>query len=77
MYGRQTSINELKATTMQKIRGNGGRQYHLGEPIKAEGVTLIPVSRLYPLVWFRRHGFCTKNQKPMGTTDLAAAAEPS
>lgn len=39
-------INDLLATTMEKIRTAVDSNTIVGEPIHAEGVTLIPVSRL-------------------------------
>jgi len=57
-------INDLMSTTMEKIRTMVDANTIIGEPIRAEGVTLIPVSRLS--FGFASGGtdFTTKNQKP-------------
>ena len=59
-------INELMATTMQKIREMVDANTIIGAPIKAEGVTLIPVSRLSFGFGSGGVDFATKNQKPDG-----------
>ena len=57
-------INELMSTTMEKIRTMVDSNTIIGAPIQAEGVTLIPVSKLS--FGFASGGtdFTTKNQKP-------------
>lgn len=61
---KQTPIGDLMTTTMQKIREIADVRTIVGEPISAEGVTIIPVSRL--AVGFASGGsdFAAKNQKP-------------
>ncbi len=63
---KQHPIGELMTTTMQKIREIADVNTIVGQPIQAEGVTIIPVSRLS--VGFASGGsdFTTKNQKPEG-----------
>ena len=61
---KQTPIGDLMTTTMQKIREIADVRTIVGDPISAEGVTIIPVSRL--AVGFASGGsdFAGKNQKP-------------
>ncbi len=57
-------IGELMTNTMQKIREIADVNTIIGQPIMAEGVTIIPISRL--TVGFASGGsdFASKNQKP-------------
>ncbi len=57
-------INDLMGTTMQKIREMVDANTIIGVPIHAEGVTLIPVSRLSFGFASGGSDFTTKNQKP-------------
>ena len=56
-------INDLMSTTMQKIREMVDANTIIGEPIQAEGVTLIPVSKLSFGFASGGSDFATKNQK--------------
>ena len=57
-------IGDLMATTMQKIREMVDVNTIIGQPIQAEGMTLIPVSRLSFGFASGGSDFATKNQKP-------------
>ena len=59
-------INDLMSTTMEKIRTMVDSNAIIGQPIQAEGVTLIPVSKMS--FGFASGGtdFTTKSQKPTG-----------
>lgn len=61
---KQHPIGDLMTTTMQKIREIADVNTIIGQPIQADGVTIIPVSKLS--VGFASGGsdFTTKNQKP-------------
>lgn len=61
---KQHPIGELITTTMQKIREIADVNTIVGQPIHAEGVTIIPISKLS--IGFASGGsdFATKNQKP-------------
>jgi len=61
---KQNPIGDLMTTTMEKIREIAEVNTIVGQPIEAEGVTIIPVSRL--AVGFASGGsdFAAKNQKP-------------
>lgn len=61
---KQHPIGDLMTTTMQKIREIADVNTIIGQPIHAEGVTIIPVSKLS--VGFASGGsdFASKNQKP-------------
>lgn len=57
-------INDLLSTTMEKIRTMVDANTIIGQPIQAEGVTLIPVSKLSFGFGMGGSDFTTKNQKP-------------
>lgn len=57
-------INDLLGTTMEKIRTMVDANTIIGQPIQAEGVTLIPVSKLSFGFASGGSDFTTKNQKP-------------
>lgn len=57
-------INDLLSTTMEKIRTMIDSNTIIGQPIQAEGVTLIPVSKLSFGFGSGGSDFTTKNQKP-------------
>jgi len=61
---KQHPIGDLMARTMEKVREIADVNTIVGQPIQAEGVTLIPVSRVS--IGFASGGsdFTTKNQKP-------------
>ena len=61
---KQHPIGDLMTTTMQKIREIADVNTIIGQPIQADGVTIIPVSKLS--VGFASGGsdFTTKNQQP-------------
>ena len=43
---KQTPISELMRTTMENVKAMADANTIIGAPIQAEGITLIPVSRL-------------------------------
>ena len=57
-------INDLLSTTMEKIRTMVDSNTIIGQPIQAEGVTLIPVSKMSFGFGSGGSDFVTKNQKP-------------
>ena len=63
MEEKKHPINDLLATTMEKIRMAVDSNNIIGEPIHAEGVTLIPVSRLSFGFATGGSDFATKKQK--------------
>lgn len=75
-------INDLLGTTMEKIRTMVDANTIIGQPIQAEGVTLIPVSKLSFGFGTGGSDFTTKNQKPAtpntfgGGTGAGAKLEP-
>ena len=75
-------INDLLSTTMEKIRTMVDANTIIGQPIHAEGVTLIPVSKLSFGFASGGSDFTTKNQKPAapntfgGGTGAGAKLEP-
>jgi len=64
MESKNRPINEVLTITMQKVRELVDVNTIVGQPIQAEGVTLIPVSRVS--LGFGTGGteFSSKNQKP-------------
>ena len=64
MEEKKHPISELMGMTMQKIREMVDANTIIGQPIQAEGMTLIPISRL--TFGFASGGsdFASKNQKP-------------
>ena len=63
---KQHPIGDLMTSTMQKIREIADVNTIIGQPIEADGVSIIPISRL--TVGFASGGsdFASKNQKPEG-----------
>ena len=57
-------INDLLNATMEKIRTVVDANTIIGQPIQAEGVTLIPVSKLSVGLGCGGSEFAVKNQKP-------------
>ena len=57
-------INDLMGTTMEKIREMVDANTIIGEPIRTEEITLIPVSKLSFGFASGGSDFTTKNQKP-------------
>ena len=57
-------IGDLMTTTMEKLRQIADVNTIIGQPIQAEGITIIPISKL--TVGFASGGsdFTSKNQKP-------------
>ena len=64
MEEKKHPISELMGITMQKIREMVDANTIIGQPIQAEGMTLIPISRL--TFGFASGGsdYAGKNQKP-------------
>ena len=64
MEEKKHPISELMGVTMQKIREMVDANTIIGQPIQAEGMTLIPISRL--TFGFASGGsdYASKNQKP-------------
>ncbi len=71
---KQHPIGDLMATTMQKIREIADVNTIIGQPIEADGVTIIPISRL--TVGFASGGsdFASKNQKPEGDNSFGGGS---
>ena len=70
-------INDLMSTTMDKIRTMVDSNTIIGEPIHAEGVTLIPVSRLSFGFAGGGSDFTTKNQKPTAENSFGGGSGAS
>ena len=65
MNEKNHPINDLMATTMEKIRSMVDANTIIGQPIQTQdGVTLIPVSRLSFGFASGGSDFAAKNQKP-------------
>ena len=67
-------INDLMSTTMEKIRTMVDANTIIGQPIQAEGVTLIPVSRLSFGFASGGSDFTTKNQKPAAANSFGGGS---
>lgn len=67
-------INDLLGTTMEKIRTMVDANTIIGQPIQAEGVTLIPVSKLSFGFGTGGSDFTTKNQKPAAPNTFGGGA---
>lgn len=68
-------INELMATTMEKIRSMVDANTIIGQPIQTQdGVTLIPVSKLSFGFASGGSDFATKNQKPEGKNSFGGGS---
>ena len=63
MEGKKHPIGELMDTTMAKIREMVDVNTIIGQPIQAEGMTLIPISKLSFGFASGGSDFATKNQK--------------
>jgi len=63
MEGKKHPIGELMDTTMAKIREMVDVNTIIGQPIQAEGMTLIPISKLSFGFASGGSDFTTKNQK--------------
>lgn len=63
-------INEMMATTIQKIRELADANTIIGEPIKTGDITLIPVSTLSFGFGTGGSEFSGKNQKPEHTNNF-------
>lgn len=61
---KQHPIGDLMSSTMQKIREIADVNTIVGQPIQAEGVTIIPVSKISMGFASGGSDFTTKNQKP-------------
>ena len=64
MEEKKHPITDLMGTTMQKIREMVDVNTIIGQPIQAEGMTLIPISKLSFGFASGGSDFATKNQKP-------------
>lgn len=64
MEGKKHPISELMDTTMAKIRDMVDVNTIVGQPIQAEGMTLIPISRLSFGFASGGSDFASKHQKP-------------
>lgn len=64
MENKQHPISDLMTTTMQKIREMVDANTVIGTPIQAEGVTIIPVSKVSCGFASGGSDFTTKDQKP-------------
>lgn len=64
MEGKKHPIGDLMDTTMAKIREMVDVNTIIGQPIQAEGMTLIPISKLSFGFASGGSDFATKNQKP-------------
>jgi len=64
MEEKKHPISELMGVTMQKIREMVDANTIIGQPIQAEGMTLIPISRLSFGFASGGSDYVSKNQKP-------------
>ena len=64
MENKQHPLGDLMSTTMQKIKEMVDVNTIVGTPIQAEGVTIIPVSKVSFGFASGGSDFATKNQKP-------------
>ena len=64
MENKQQPLGDLMSTTMQKIKEMVDVNTIVGTPIQAEGVTIIPVSKVSCGFASGGSDFATKNQKP-------------
>lgn len=70
-------INELINTTMQNVRAAADADTIIGTPIQADGVTLIPVSKLSFGVAGGGSEFSTKKQQPAANTNFGGGTGAS
>ena len=64
MEEKKHPITDLMSTTMQKIREMVDVNTIIGQPVQAEGMTLIPISKLSFGFASGGSDFAAKNQKP-------------
>ncbi len=74
MEEKKRPISELMGVTMQKIREMVDVNTIIGQPIQADGVTLIPVSRLSFGFGSGGCDFSSKNQKPESENNFGGAS---
>ena len=74
---KSTPISELMRATMEQIRAVADANTIIGAPIQAEGVTLIPVSRLSLGVAGGGTEFSTKKQSPGGDNGFGGGSGAS
>ena len=67
-------INDLMGTTMDKIRSMVDANTIIGEPIRTDEITLIPVSKLSFGFASGGSDFTTKNQKPNGENSFGGGS---
>lgn len=67
-------INDLMGTTMNKIRELVDANTIIGEPIRTDEITLIPVSKLSFGFASGGSDFTTKNQKPNANTSFGGGS---
>lgn len=71
---KQHPINDLMSTTMEKIHSMVDANTIIGTPIQADGVTLIPISRLSFGFASGGSDFVGKNQKPEAANNFGGAS---
>lgn len=74
---KSNPISELMRATMEQIRAVADTNTIIGAPIQAEGVTLIPVSRLSLGVAGGGTEFSTKKQAPGGDNGFGGGSGAS
>ena len=74
---KSNPISELMRATMEQIRTVADANTIIGAPIQAEGVTLIPVSRLSLGVAGGGTEFSTKKQSPGGDNGFGGGSGAS
>ena len=74
---KSNPISELMRATMEQIRAVADANTIIGAPIQAEGVTLIPVSRLSLGVAGGDTEFSTKKQAPGGDNGFGGGSGAS
>ena len=74
---KSNPISELMRATMEQIRAVADANTIIGAPIQAEGVTLIPVSRLSLGVAGGGTEFSTKKQSPGGDNGFGGGSGAS
>ena len=74
---KSNPISELMRATMEQIRAVADANTIIGAPIQAEGVTLIPVSRLSLGVAGGGTEFSTKKQAPGGDNGFGGGSGAS
>ena len=74
---KSNPLSELMRATMEQIRAVADANTIIGAPIQAEGVTLIPVSRLSLGVAGGGTEFSTKKQSPGGDNGFGGGSGAS